>query len=81
MYYVEQKHVMRVIDTVFCNSPPEEIEEVKTKINKIVEEKCKVLSIIDPTQLPINSAMVLRILLEYYRNEKKAKSYIIKRLF
>ena len=31
--------------------------------------------------LPIDSSLVLRVLIEYYRNEKKAKSFIIKRLF
>ncbi len=33
------------------------------------------------TNVPLDSYMILRMLLEYYRNEKKAKHYIIKRLF
>jgi len=81
MYLVEQKTALNLVDMVFGHASSQEIEAIKEKITKIGEEKANQFQIADPAQLPIDSQMVLRVFLEYYRNEKKAKSYIIKRLF
>ena len=35
----------------------------------------------DPSHVPLDSSLVLRVFLEYYRSEKKAKAFIFKRLF
>jgi hypothetical protein len=47
----------------------------------MAENKAKKFKISDSSYLPFDSSMVLRILLEFYRNEKKAKAFIFKRLF
>jgi len=74
MYFVEQNRVNVLIDIVFADSSPKDISDIKDKIDSIAREKAKFFNFSDFSgSLPLDSSMVLRILLEYYRTEKKAK--------
>ncbi|CDW87916.1 UNKNOWN [Stylonychia lemnae] len=82
LYFVELKHINSVIDIIFAPAGPVDIQEIKTRFEKIAEDKSKDFSFAESLgALPLDSSLVLRVLLEYYRAEKKAKLYIIKRLF
>lgn len=63
-----------VVDIIFADSSPKDISEIKEKFNNIARDKAKYFNFSDFSgSLPLDSSMVLRILLEYYRTEKKAK--------
>ena len=71
-----------MVEILFKNAPPQDLAEIKDKFNAIAEEKAKDYNFTEFSgSLPLDSSMVLRVLLEYYRTEKKAKQFIIKRLF
>ena len=82
MYFTELKKVIQVVEVMFGNSSQEEINQIKEKFSNLAKQKAKEYNLGEySSNVPLDSYMILRMLLEYYRNEKKAKQYIIKRLF
>eukprot|EP00347_Sterkiella_histriomuscorum_P014800 403359475 len=82
MYFVEQKQINSSIEIIFGNMPSFDVADIKKKFEQISADKSKDFSYAETMgNLPLDSSLVLRVFLEYYRNEKKAKQFIIKRLF
>ncbi len=63
-----------MIDIIFADSSPKDISDIKEKFDNIARDKAKYFNFTEFSgSLPLDSSMVLRIFLEYYRTEKKAK--------
>ena len=54
--------------------PSFDVADIKKKFEQISADKSKDFSYAETMgNLPLDSSLVLRVFLEYYRNEKKAK--------
>lgn len=73
IHTVTLEEANRVIDTVMTKLPQELIQELKSML--------KQKSCFDKGLRIIEHSLVLRLMLEYYRNEKRHKYIAIKRLF
>ena len=81
IYYVSLQKIFWLIEIMFAKAPSDEIKEIRNKFINIAKQKADELSVADFRDIPIDSHMVLRIFLEYYRVEKKVKSFILKKTF
>jgi hypothetical protein len=77
VHFLPLEDVYEMLELVFTKADPEDLALAKNKIAKFGKDACGKTTMIDKEKTHVDSAKVLRIMFEFYREEKQIRCYLL----